>query len=184
VEEWVVAEFRAGRPIGRLEWHAAVAETLDPYLGNEAARDGAGGATFGVLMNLYRTDVPHTLRLAGSVIDARVYLAYTGGYPTDVGAEEWVRLAVETEVAALCGLLRCIAGNPFRPVALDPRWWNKTTVALALGIYRDRAFDRLPILADALQDAGCEDERILGHCRRPGEHARGCHVIDAVLGWT
>jgi hypothetical protein len=53
---------------------------------------------------------------------------------------------------------------------------------LARGIYDDRAFDRLPILADALIDAGCDDEAILGHCRGPGPHVRGCWVADLVLG--
>ena len=53
---------------------------------------------------------------------------------------------------------------------------------LARGIYDERAFDRLPILADALQDAGCEDEQVLAHSRGPGPHARGCWVVDLVIG--
>jgi hypothetical protein len=53
---------------------------------------------------------------------------------------------------------------------------------LAQAIYDDRAFDRLPILADALEEAGCTDADILNHCRRPGEHVRGCWAIDLVLG--
>ncbi len=67
----------------------------------------------------------------------------------------------------------------------DPNWscWRTSDVlALARGIYEDRAFDRLPILADALQDAGCDDENVLWHCRRPGGHARGCWVVDLALG--
>jgi len=48
-------------------------------------------------------------------------------------------------------------------------------------IYDDRAFDRLPILADALEEAGCEDQDILGHCRSGGEHVRGCWVVDGLL---
>jgi hypothetical protein len=79
-------------------------------------------------------------------------------------------------------LLHCIVGNPFRPVAVDPAWLTPTVLSLAEGIYADRAFDRLPILADALQDAGCEDANILGHCRSDGPHARGCWVVDLVLG--
>jgi hypothetical protein len=79
-------------------------------------------------------------------------------------------------------LLRCIFGNPFRPVALDPSWRTSTVVALAEGIYADRAFDRLPILADALQDAGCGNESVLSHCRSGGPHARGCWVVDLLLG--
>jgi len=83
-----------------------------------------------------------------------------------------------------CELLRDIFGNPFRPVAVDPEWLTSTVVALARGVYDDRAFDRLPILADALQDAGCEDADILAHCRGDGPHVRGCWVVDLMLGKT
>jgi hypothetical protein len=77
---------------------------------------------------------------------------------------------------------RCVFGNPFRPVTFSPSWLTPTVTALATGIYADRAFDRLPILADALQEAGCEDEQVLAHCRGDGPHARGCWVVDGVLG--
>jgi hypothetical protein len=73
-------------------------------------------------------------------------------------------------------------GNPVCPMAVDPAWLTSTVVSLAQGIYDDRAFDRLPILADALQDAGCEDPDVLGHCRSDGPHVRGCWVVDLVLG--
>ncbi|MBA4062425.1 MAG: hypothetical protein C0501_01720 [Isosphaera sp.] len=79
-------------------------------------------------------------------------------------------------------LLRCVFGNPFRPVTAEPRWLTSTVVQLAAGVYADRAFDRLPILADALQDAGCDDDQVLTHLRGPGPHARGCWVVDLVLG--
>ena len=79
-------------------------------------------------------------------------------------------------------ILRCIAGNPFRPTVLDSVWRTANVIALAQTIYDDRAFDRLPILADALEDAGCTDRAILDHCRQPGEHTRGCWVVDLVLG--
>jgi hypothetical protein len=79
-------------------------------------------------------------------------------------------------------LLRCIAGNPFRPVTVNREWFTSTVVDLARGIYNERAFDRLPILADALQDASCDNDDILTHCRGPGPHARGCWVVDLVLG--
>ncbi|MBP3959984.1 hypothetical protein J8F10_32485 [Gemmata sp. G18] len=78
--------------------------------------------------------------------------------------------------------MRELFGNPFRPVALVPVWLTSTVRALAEGIYQERAFDRMPILADALQDAGCDNEDILTHCRQPGEHVRGCWVVDLVLG--
>jgi len=88
------------------------------------------------------------------------------------------RAAVAPEVA----VLRDLVGNPFRPVTADPSWLTATVDALATAIYDERAFDRLPILADALEDAGCTNADILNHCRQPGEHVRGCWVVDLVLG--
>lgn len=79
-------------------------------------------------------------------------------------------------------LLKDIFGNPFRPATAVSSFLTSTVVALAFGIYRDRAFDRLPILADALQDAGCDDPDILDHCRSAGPHVRGCWVTDLLLG--
>jgi hypothetical protein len=82
-------------------------------------------------------------------------------------------------------LLRDIIGNPFRLVTVHADWltWNHRMIAnLAQAIYDDRAFDRLPILADALEDAGCGDADILGHLRGPGPHVRGCWVVDLLLG--
>jgi len=78
--------------------------------------------------------------------------------------------------------IRDIFGNPFRPVTLDSRWQTETVVALAAGIYAERAFDRMPILADALEDAGCDHADILTHCRSDGPHVRGCWVVDLLLG--
>ncbi len=100
------------------------------------------------------------------------------------------RLAIEAggpgEREPQLRLLRDIFGPlSFRPVALDPAWlaWNHGTVpALARRIYEEQAYHDLPILADALEDAGCVDEDILAHCRQPGEHVRGCWVVDLLLG--
>jgi hypothetical protein len=80
-----------------------------------------------------------------------------------------------------CDLLREIYGNPFRPTTLNPSWITSTVLALAQGIYKENAFDRMPILADALMDADCDNDDILNHCRQPGEHVRGCWVIDLLL---
>jgi hypothetical protein len=80
-------------------------------------------------------------------------------------------------------IFREIFGNPFRPVAFDPSWLTSDVLALARGIYDERAFDRMPILADALQDAGCTNEDVLTHCRGANYlHVRGCWVVDLVLG--
>lgn len=91
------------------------------------------------------------------------------------------------EVAChLCDLLRDIFGlNPTRTITICSEClaWNDATVPkFAQVIYDDRAFDRLPILADALEESGCNNADILDHCRQPGEHVRGCWVIDLILG--
>ncbi len=81
--------------------------------------------------------------------------------------------------------LRDVFGNPFRRVSLAPAWlaWEGgTVVKVAQTIYAERAFDRLPVLADALEEAGCADAELLRHCRQPGEHVRGCWVIDLLTG--
>ncbi len=72
--------------------------------------------------------------------------------------------------------------NPFRPVAFDPVWRTSTAVAIAQEAYDSREFGNLPVLADALQDAGCENADVLDHLRGPGPHVRGCWVVDLVLG--
>jgi hypothetical protein len=117
--------------------------------------------------------------LAGSTAAAeRMTAAGDASHPLGAGD---VYAAELGERRAQARLLRDIFGNPFRPVVFDPRWRTADTVALATGIYEDRAFDRLPLLADALMDAGCADEQVLGHCRSEG-HTRGCFVVDLVLG--
>lgn len=79
--------------------------------------------------------------------------------------------------------LREIFGNPFRPITVNPSWLTSNVIALASGIYEEKAFDRMPILADALQDAGCDNTDILDHCRDPNAvHVRGCWVVDHLLG--
>lgn len=83
------------------------------------------------------------------------------------------------------GILRDILGNPFRSVLFNPTLMPTRGEAgnkLTETIYTERAFDLLPILADALQEAGCTDAAILEHCRGPGPHVRGCWVVDLLLG--
>jgi hypothetical protein len=95
------------------------------------------------------------------------------------------RTAIQAEERAQAAILRELFGNPFRPSPPLPASvlaWNEGTVRrLAEGIYEERAFDRLPILADALEEAGYDDEPVLGHCRSAGSHFRGCWAVDLVL---
>ncbi|MBX9625628.1 MAG: hypothetical protein K2X82_17630 [Gemmataceae bacterium] len=90
--------------------------------------------------------------------------------------------AAAAESAAQADLVRCVVPSPFRPVAFDPDWRTTSVVALARQMYDARDFVHVPILADALDDAGCADPEVLGHCRHPFPHARGCWVVDLVLG--
>lgn len=106
--------------------------------------------------------------------------------------EEWSEWAIcmfdnapplDTRLSRVgCRLVQEVFGNPFDPITLDPAWVTPTVKNLANAIYDDRAFDRLPILADALEDSGCASHDILDHCRQPGEHVRGCWAVDLVLG--
>jgi len=96
------------------------------------------------------------------------------------GAVETALRSQEGRVQA--AYLRDIFGNPFRPVATDSDWHTSTVIALAKQMYESRDFSPMPILADALQDAGCDCEDILSHCRGPGLHVRGCWAVDLILG--
>jgi hypothetical protein len=102
----------------------------------------------------------------------------------DENADRW---AQSREHQVQCHLLRDIIGNPFHPVSLDPAWltWRGgLLVSMAQRMYDSRDFSDMPVLADALEEAGCQDQDILGHCRSCGEHARGCWVVDLILGKT
>jgi hypothetical protein len=78
--------------------------------------------------------------------------------------------------------LRDVFGNPFVPPPFDPRWRTADVVAVARGIYTEQAYDRLPILIDALMDAGCDDPDVFAHFRRVPPHVKGCYMLDMLLG--
>lgn len=86
----------------------------------------------------------------------------------------------------LCGLLRDIFGNPFRPVPFEPSWLGRDAGIkfLARSVYDNRRFAELPALADALAAEKCKEPAILEHCRGPGPHVRGCWVLDLLTGRT
>jgi hypothetical protein len=133
------------------------------------------------LPGLYPHDDP-----AGLLLDVfeLIHMAAAGPQAA-VNSEAW-QAAYAAEQRAECLLLRDIFGPlPFRPIVLDPSWLcrNGATVrGLAEGIYDEWAFDRLPILGDALEEAGCANAEILDHCRHGGPHVRGCWVVDLILG--
>jgi hypothetical protein len=97
--------------------------------------------------------------------------------------ESWGWSTDPTDGPAAVHLLRDVFGNPFRPVTFSPEWCTDTAVSLARQMYESHDFSAMPILADALQDAGCDNGDILSHCRDANQlHVRGCWVVDLVLG--
>ncbi len=174
---------------------AALPELTTAFEGANAAYRDGGDAFYGI-----RTDItpPHSVAPHGAAIHAAnpqvwglhgaansaahgVFINTRTGY-----SQADVNAAVIPERAAQAPLLRCIIGNPFRhspPLPPAVLAWNDGTVRrIAVGIYEERAFDRLPILADALLDAGCDNEELLAHCRSDGPHVRGCWAVDLILG--
>jgi hypothetical protein len=159
-----------------------------------AAEEQAGGTAvfesaapaFGVLPGGWRARAKAAAAAAASCARQRPETAISAAIDAAreeaavVGRAQW---AAETLGAtASVALIRDIFGNPFRPAAINPAWLTPNVTALAATIYDDRAFDRLPILADALEEAGCDNAAILSHCRGPGPHVRGCWVVDLVTG--
>jgi hypothetical protein len=97
-----------------------------------------------------------------------------GGSASIPEQESWLR--------AILRITECL--HPRRPVMIEPRWRTADVTGVALSVHEDHAFDRLPILADALMDAGCDDEDVLGHWRAGGRHAEGCWLVNSLLPLT
>jgi hypothetical protein len=159
----------------------------------EANRTAGGGDGFGphrCCMDL--DDRPYDSAAAASVIEAtfdvlesRKIAADLAGLPRSQWVKSHAGLTNERwvdERRAVADLIRDIFGNPFRPATIDQAWLNSNVLGLAQAIYEERAFDRMPELADALEAAGCHDADILVHCRQAGPHVRGCWVVDLILG--
>jgi hypothetical protein len=97
--------------------------------------------------------------------------------------DEWLRKLRQEQPAVQCDLLRDVFGPaPFRPILLDPSWRTPAVVALATAVYEERRFEEMPVLADALEESGCDSQEILGHLRQQEQtHARGCWLLDLLL---
>jgi hypothetical protein len=123
---------------------------------------------------------------SGATSPPAAFALWTVAYATSIDAaffiETYLATLPDTEEAFEAPILRDVVGNPFRPVALDSAWRTPTVMALADAIYEHRRFDDLPVLADALEEAGCTDAGILDHCRGPGPHVRGCWIVDLLTG--
>jgi hypothetical protein len=148
----------------------------------EAERDPPDATTY-AMASAGISDPPTIPSVAFALSTAAAAVASTAadGVSDDIYDKTYdTSLAEEQGMQAR--MTRDIFGNPFRPAAFDPAWRTSTVLALANGIYQEKAFDRLPILADALEDAGCDNADLLAHCRGDGEHVRGCWAVDLVLG--
>ena len=164
-------QFADGRADDR---RRAEAEALDAYEG-ELDRDDE----FRVWSE------PVLILVAGSpfpweaAADCARHIIWDAGY---VGLDHSFEGVGEELGVEQADLLRDIFGNTVRQVAFDPSWRTSTAVALAKWMYEARDFTAAPILADALEDGGCNDENTLNHLRGPGAHVRGCWPVDLVLG--
>lgn len=182
------------------EWHQAASEARSAW---EFSMRRAGTARYGAEFDRMTRMMSSGPGLEAEILGfdpaanatAAVLCAVESPYQTGwVSAARLAAHAVSLERGPEAGaserrvqshLLRDIVGNPFRPVKVTRAWLTTDVLALARGIYDERAFDRMPILADALQDAGCDSEDVLFHCRNAHpDHVRGCWVLDLVLGKT
>jgi hypothetical protein len=126
-----------------------------------------------------RQTVGHDLPNRGAFLTAQ-FTAYALAWANGERTSDGDNLR-DDRFRMLEAIFRDLVGNPLQPIPLDPRWRTLDVLGLARAIDEDGAFGRLPILADALLDAGCWDDAIIGHCRGPGPHARGCWLIDLIL---
>jgi hypothetical protein len=91
---------------------------------------------------------------------------------------QWV---TAVEHRGLCDAVRDLVDDPARPAVIRPEWLDEQVRGVAACIDLDGRLGDLPILGDALEEAGCDDARLLEHARRPA-HYRGCWLLDAVIG--
>jgi hypothetical protein len=176
-------------PPGVSEWMGRAIEYLDA----EDRRAPADQVIYNGRDHVYEA-FRKAYDLAGLELRQRLAAAQDAFRGTDYYCEEGYMLEEDetsltytgpvyaAESAAHCNIIRDIFGNPFRPIFFSPAWRTDSAVALARQMYDSRDFCAMPILADALQEAGCDSEDILAHCRGDGPHVRGCWVVDLVLG--
>lgn len=180
---------RAATPAQSLAWKLAWLAT-DFY---PQGKDLYDAVLLAERFALPRDVLEQTLRLAQADPLSGTASAFAAGWRVDwknfVAEYPWVSGSGEEWLARLTkALTPTFADSEFVPQvgdvppALNPEWLTSTVLELARTIAAEHAYDGLPILADALQDAGCDDEDMLEHCRRGGPHSRGCWVIDLIFG--
>jgi hypothetical protein len=176
-----------------MPWELPAREVADRFVDGKASADELDSVRAAIQRDLdadpYPNDVFHnTLPDAGTQALNLLKLAsgqinsLSEGSPGQFYGSPFPFYDKDDESSVEAQLVRDVAGNPFEPVAIDPAWRTAEVRALVQAIYDDRAFERMPVLADALAAAGCDNAAILDHCRSPGPHIRGCWVVDLVLG--
>lgn len=151
-------------------------EAFRAWHGSQHAREWCDGRSLARLPSFYERGVITRVEWRNKLIDNSFEAADRAAR----GDPAVWQLRAEWERALA---LELVGQNPFRPVVFDPSWRTETVVALARGMYEARDFGPMPVLADALEDAGCDQPDVVGHCRdRRIAHIRGCWVVDGVLG--
>jgi hypothetical protein len=163
------------------EWYA------EGLVGEDVRQDAEQAARTVEFGTSYDTLVNQALvATVSETLSAADVWAYLTRYSQEYAHDDYRILSPDKLALCGCRVLRDIFGPlPFRPVIVETSWatWNDGTIPkLAQAIHDDRAFDRLSILADALEEVGCSNPDILDHCRKPGDHGWGCWVIDVLLG--
>jgi hypothetical protein len=136
----------------------------------------------------YHDTIQEAVNAVAQALDLQAPVKTFAAEPPGLNPVEAAREVVEQtafshrELAEVAALLRELLGNPIRPAVVSPAWMTQPARSLAGTVAATVDFTPLPILADALEDAGCTDQAILSHCRSPGPHVRGCWVIDLLLG--
>jgi len=177
---FAISSFRRVPRLQGKEWERAV-EVAERYADGMA--DDREVAQFPLVAMEWDDTVPGRF-LIGQPAHAAAYSAMSWATELRRTSHLEDRFGRIQEVPVQIALLRDIFGNPFRPVTFNPEWLTSTVIALARQMYESRDFSAMPILADALQDVGCESAEILDHCRGDGPHVRGCFVVDLILGKT
>jgi hypothetical protein len=162
--------------LGRASYAIRPERATDPVL--RAVRDTARAAVEWMAGYAATNACHEAFLLAGRAADAEAQ--ERGASTAKARAAE--RDAMDAERERQVASIRCIFGNPFRPVAVEASWRTSDVLLLARGIDEEQAFDRLPILADALQDAGCTNDDVLNHLRHGADHVPWCWALNLVLG--
>jgi hypothetical protein len=141
-----------------------------------------------VASGFYHDSIQEAVNAVAQALELRAPLKTFAAEPPGLNPVEAAREVVEQtafshrDLSEVAALLRELLGNPIRPAVVSPGWMTQAVRSLAETVAAAVDFTPLPILADALEDAGCTERTILEHCRGPGPHVRGCWVVDLILG--